>query len=283
MTPDRPTDDSGSAFSLGCVSLQQRSRLDAEDVAEGVQVFAFQALPVVGRESVDGALVHDPVKGADEIVGGHAVGGEQGLNAEFHAAMLLPDIDSGKRLTKLGSNPTELIMADLHPFELAGLGVAPFRCLGVYDAGKVARGCNYCGTGIRIICRIRSRDGKEFVVGCDCVMKLQRVDNVLTTAVEKARKAIEREKREKRNEARRLRELAKMRALRATVVAALEADRSLLADAPHVSGYFANQGLTLRDWAEYLVRPQIATENYYGGRAGIEAVAAQMRIRGVEV
>lgn len=67
----------------------------------------------------------------------------------------------------------------MHVFERAGLGLAPFRCVGfgesyiVHPDGTTqASGCcAYCSTGIRYTCRIRSRDGREFVVGTDCVAK----------------------------------------------------------------------------------------------------------------
>lgn len=70
------------------------------------------------------------------------------------------------------------MQTQLHPFEQAGLGRAPFRCVGVYekvwraspDAPLQAYGsCNYCGTCIRWCFEIKSSDDKKFEVGCDCV------------------------------------------------------------------------------------------------------------------
>lgn len=73
-----------------------------------------------------------------------------------------------------------------HIFEAAGLGLAPFRCVGCYvDKGPRDLGngltagapgqpmgtCDYCGTGILYCFRIVSSDGKSFVVGSDCVAK----------------------------------------------------------------------------------------------------------------
>src|SRR5262245_32855473 len=82
---------------------------------------------------------------------------------------------------------------DRHPFERAGLGKAPFRfvthrenwysaCQGHRQPGGT---CDYCLNGIANEFVIRSVDGREFVVGSDCVMKLDRADNRLVTAVER--------------------------------------------------------------------------------------------------
>lgn len=68
----------------------------------------------------------------------------------------------------------------IHPFEAAGLGLAPFRVVGFsvckYQACQGApvqpgASCDFCGTGIMNVFRIRSSDGREFKVGCDCVEK----------------------------------------------------------------------------------------------------------------
>ena len=65
----------------------------------------------------------------------------------------------------------------IHPFEAAGLGLAPFRFVGmdekVYVAfpgapAQAAGTCDYCG------------------VGCDCIRKTDRDDNRLLTAAERA-------------------------------------------------------------------------------------------------
>jgi hypothetical protein len=70
----------------------------------------------------------------------------------------------------------------IHPFEKAGLGVAPFRCTRVtvakYQACHGApvqpgASCDYCGTGIMNVFWIKGSqpDAAEFRVGCDCVAK----------------------------------------------------------------------------------------------------------------
>ncbi len=73
-------------------------------------------------------------------------------------------------------------MADqiIHAFEKAGLGLAPFQYVRSYESKYVAcQGapvqpgtcCDYCGTGIMYVFVIRSSDGKQFKVGCECVNK----------------------------------------------------------------------------------------------------------------
>lgn len=68
----------------------------------------------------------------------------------------------------------------LHKFEQAGLGTAPFQCVGIeektYQACQgapvqAAGMCDYCGNGIRYCYVINSSDGKRFVVGSECVLK----------------------------------------------------------------------------------------------------------------
>jgi hypothetical protein len=79
----------------------------------------------------------------------------------------------------LGGFTVEL--GKIHKFEAAGLGKAPFRFVGMnvntYQACagapiQAGGSCDYCGTGIMYEFRIRSTDGKESVVGCDCINKV---------------------------------------------------------------------------------------------------------------
>ena len=71
-------------------------------------------------------------------------------------------------------------LVGVHEFERAGLGKAPFRCVGyfekVYQASpdsprQPGGSCDYCGTAITLHCQIRGADGATFVVGSDCVAK----------------------------------------------------------------------------------------------------------------
>lgn len=68
---------------------------------------------------------------------------------------------------------TDLADINLHPFERAGLGKAPFKFAGWYESKFQAipgdpSSCDFCSQGIMIVCRILSADGREFKVGQDC-------------------------------------------------------------------------------------------------------------------
>lgn len=90
-----------------------------------------------------------------------------------------------------------------HCFEKAGLGLAPFRCVGMHTEvgprhladgtqvgapGQPMGCCNYCGTGILYCFEIVAADGKAFIVGSDCVFKTG--DAGLTKVVDAKLKAI---------------------------------------------------------------------------------------------
>lgn len=99
----------------------------------------------------------------------------------------------------------------VHPFEIAGLGRAPFTLEGyscevgpkrladgvtVGAPGQPMGTCDYCGRGIAHVFKIRSSDGKESGVGCDCVLKIEREDNQLVSAVKKAKLLLDRKARQ---------------------------------------------------------------------------------------
>jgi hypothetical protein len=116
-------------------------------------------------------------------------------------------------------------IATIHPFEEAGLGLAPFRFESLTESVRNVGGCiqptghcHYCYTGIRYCCNIRSADGKRFVVGTDCVRKLNRFDNRMVSDVKRAEAKLARQKRE---EARK----AKWEARQAEITAQLAAQR----------------------------------------------------------
>jgi hypothetical protein len=86
----------------------------------------------------------------------------------------------------------------IHPFERAGLGKAPFRCVGFYESKYQAcqgapiqpgSSCDYCSQGIMNVFRIKGADGKEFKVGCDCVAKT--TDACAKTDAERAARALQ--------------------------------------------------------------------------------------------
>lgn len=75
---------------------------------------------------------------------------------------------------------------NMHPFEKAGLGKAPFTLAGNYRSvgpikladgtelgapGQAMGTCDYCAQGIADIYVLRGSCGTKFNVGCDCVMK----------------------------------------------------------------------------------------------------------------
>ena len=86
----------------------------------------------------------------------------------------------------------------VHVFEKAGLGKAPFEFLGVEirrycpapGVSFVGGACAYCYTGIVECCVIRSADGKQFIVGNECVKKTydKGLINVCKTALNAERR-----------------------------------------------------------------------------------------------
>ncbi len=125
-------------------------------------------------------------------------------------------------------------VSTVHPFEVAGLGLAPFRCTGhSYEVGprKLADGtevgsagqpmgcCDYCGQGIANVYYIKSSDGRIFTVGCDCVLKIGRSDNVLTTQVKRLKNQLAARARESKR-------LARREQREAAIQADLQAQRS---------------------------------------------------------
>jgi hypothetical protein len=144
----------------------------------------------------------------------------------------------------------------IHPFELAGLGKAPFRYIGaveqpVTSTGTVVIGvyrgvqvetsdggtCDHCGAGIINMFRVQSSDGNIFKVGCDCLKKVDIVNPATLKAdVKRAKEA--------KIDAR----IANARKLLET-----EAVRSALASKPHHQPWAQAKGLTMLDCVEWLL------------------------------
>ena len=151
----------------------------------------------------------------------------------------------------------------VHKFEEAGLGKAPFRLVGhytkIYQAchdAPIQPGacCDYCGTGIMDVYLIRSADGKEFEVGCECVKKTG--DKGLVDTVKRAANKLKAERRHER-------EKAKIKVIRENW--ANDPDtRAKLAELPHPNSYFAGKGKTLADYVDWLLDR--------GGNAGMLSV-----------
>jgi hypothetical protein len=101
----------------------------------------------------------------------------------------------------------------LHPWERAGLGKAPFRFIGyshrvgpiriaqadgttleIGAPGQPMGSCAYCGQGIAECFECASFDGRRFIVGCDCIARVEGDEraplrSMADAAVRKARNA----------------------------------------------------------------------------------------------
>lgn len=158
----------------------------------------------------------------------------------------------------------------LHPFERSGFGSAPYTFVGYVekvhvagDAVKAGGTCDHCGTGIRHCFKIRSADGKEFVVGSTCVTKTYReVDTTVPVDIRRAIADVERQKREAKAAAAWKAFSPRLEAARAS----LDANASLFADRKHPNDYFASQGKTYRDYVTFNLNA--------GGMAGKEWAVA---------
>lgn len=135
-------------------------------------------------------------------------------------------------------NPAEV---GKHAFELAGLGTAPFRFVGAsenvitYPDGtqKAGGSCDYCGTGIRTECQVRSADGKLFKVGCNCIEKVG--DKGLLKAYKTSPEFRAKQRQIKAAKAAIVHQ--KTMALRAEVAAIVEAKAEQLSAMPHKYGF----------------------------------------------
>lgn len=166
---------------------------------------------------------------------------------------------------------------NVHPFEKAGLGKAPFKFVGmetrvgpikfIENGVEVQAGapgqpmgtCEYCGMGIAVCCSIRSSDGKHFIVGSTCVEKTSKeLTRAMKPELKKHKKAV-----------------AQERVAKAKAVFENEAGVQVeLAKSPHSNVYMKARGLTAKDEAEWLFK--------YGGMAG-QTRAARMTERVAKV
>lgn len=158
---------------------------------------------------------------------------------------------------------SELVAAErvqpwVHRFEKAGLGLYPFRCVGMETKAYVAchgapvqpgGTCDYCGNAILYVFHIVSKDGKHFNVGSDCVCRTG--DEGLKRDVDR-QPAWKAAKREQARAAKAKRDAAILANLRA-----LLADKDVLAALaamPHPLGFVdrdSGQPLTALDWAQW--------------------------------
>lgn len=146
---------------------------------------------------------------------------------------------------------------EIHCFERAGLGKAPFRYVGMEDqtisygrrvVGSVGgidittqpgTSCDYCGTYIRNIFVVESSDGRRFKVGCECIKK---------TGDEGLIRVVQRDV-AKRNKAMRAARIAeKARKAEAYVRSFTRAE---LSRHPHPTPSYAAEGLTMDDYVQW--------------------------------
>lgn len=155
-------------------------------------------------------------------------------------------------------------MATIHKFEEAGLGKSPFQFVGMQTASdrqmvqreregnglmfttNYATSCDFCGTGIQNAFYLKSADGKEFKVGCECIRKSG--DSGLVQIVN----AEERKKRQDKAEAKRQ---AKWEREKNLLIAFRNGECESLRNQPHPKG---REG-TAFDYVEWCV-----SNNYYG-------------------
>ena len=149
-----------------------------------------------------------------------------------------------------------------HRFETAGLGKAPFRYAGFYESrgpirrtlpcgvveeigapGQPMGTCDFCGQAIAICCVINSADGKQFVVGSDCVEKTG--DRGIVVKVKS-------DVNKRRTEMRKAAEELRIEAFAAELSG--EALRALLSSLPHPQEWRAKQGETLLDSVEWFMK-----------------------------
>lgn len=166
---------------------------------------------------------------------------------------------------------------ELHKFEKAGLGKAPFRIMGheekrgpidlgngltVGSPGQPMGTCDFCGTGIVDCFRIASSDGKTFIVGSVCVEK---------TGDKGLMKIVKSEISRKQTAQRHAREAEKIIVLQAKL--ADPVIRESLSAVDHPLRWRQAQGDTLLDWAEWMMANS--------GNSGKMAVFRALKTRGL--
>lgn len=151
----------------------------------------------------------------------------------------------------------------IHPFEKSGLGKAPFRCVGMHveqgprtlrdgtqvgAPGQPLGVCDHCGMGIKYVYDIVSADGREFGVGCECVLKTAGVsDSALVRQVKTIKRDHDRKLRQERKAKKEdvARQVAKAQAEKIIAkisgfAEALETDHHIIRDIKHRLFYWGN-------------------------------------------
>lgn len=146
----------------------------------------------------------------------------------------------------------------IHCFQQAGLGIAPFQYVGMVDQNiqygeatgivngvefitKPGSTCDYCGTYILNIFRVKSSDGKKFKVGSKCIRKTDDTD--LIRLVDEDLKAHTKKRVADK----------KIAKEQADATFCLEAIAKGLAHYRHPMPSMAQRGKTLADYAQWMV------------------------------
>lgn len=148
----------------------------------------------------------------------------------------------------------------IHAFEAAGMGQAPYRVVGVsttedrqllnrylqangmtYTTNLCGGTCDHCGTAIWTVYTIEDRNGQRFKVGCDCVLKAGGAG--LKAKVTRLQNLIVKEQRAARDQ-------AKIAAVQARL--ADQATRDRLTSLPHPNAHMAARGLNGLDYVEFI-------------------------------
>lgn len=102
-------------------------------------------------------------------------------------------------------NPHKAIAA-VHPFQLRGLGAAPFACVG-FTIGQ-SGDCKYCGKPLKNLFHIKAASGQVFDVGSDCVA----LTNAVLGGFDQYKQRFDKQKRDAANFKRKQNQLAKVQA-----------------------------------------------------------------------
>lgn len=159
---------------------------------------------------------------------------------------------------------------EIHPFERSGCGIAPFRLVGVettedrqernsylrgigeaYTTNMCGGTCEHCGTPIWTVCIIADAHGKRFKVGSDCVLKTYRdhaTDRAAAKLVADTKRRVNKIRTDKAN----ARKDARIEAAREAMTR--DDVREALAAQPHPRKWCADAGMTLLDWAEWMMK-----------------------------
>jgi hypothetical protein len=132
-------------------------------------------------------------------------------------------------------------MKGMHPWQEKGLGAAPFKFENLERRPKGDNRCAYCNHRIEWLFWIHASDGSRFVVGSECIKKVEPINSPLRIQAEseiKSAKEAEKSAKEK-DDRRRV----------ASALKYLESHPDLLKNRPHP---YRVRG-TCREWANYVL------------------------------